>query len=192
MQILCKLGHSQINWGKKSGCLSKHHLFPPHSFHVWTPPPFPIHFETSFPVAVKRDFSRETNHPSTFQVGCSSVHSAVGRGSGEGLGRSLGLTAGLWLFVWAAGAGCAGLACSELKKLSEWAVIPTHLPCPLSRSDSSFPPLCLCLSLLMVSRSSPTPYCGSWSRKVWALCNLGNFWVQVCSLGGPHAQAEIE
>lgn len=35
----------------------------------------------------------------------------------RGLGRGVGLTAGSWLSEQASGAGCAGLACSKLKKL---------------------------------------------------------------------------
>lgn len=65
MQILCKLGHSQINWGEKNlvalaGTIcSLLILFISEPQH-----PFPIHFETCFPVAMKRGISRETNHPS--------------------------------------------------------------------------------------------------------------------------------
>lgn len=71
MQMICKLGHSQINWGKKSGRLSRHHLFSPHSFHICIPTPTsPIHFETCFPGAEKRDLSREGNKsPGTFLGG---------------------------------------------------------------------------------------------------------------------------
>lgn len=94
MQTLCKLGHSQINWGKNLVALAGT-ICSLLILSISEPqPPFPIHFETCFPMAVKKDLSRETNHPSIFQVGHSNVHSAVGRGSGEGQERGLGLTAG--------------------------------------------------------------------------------------------------
>lgn len=67
MQILCKLGHSQINWGKNlvvlAGTICSLLILSISAPH----PSFPIHFETCFPVAEKRDLSRE-GHKSPIYV----------------------------------------------------------------------------------------------------------------------------
>lgn len=120
MQMLCKLGHSQINWGKKSGRLSRHHLFPPHSFHICTPPPLSQSTLKLVFLGLRKETlqEKETNQPAFSRwVALMSIPSLWEEAQVRATQRFWGTCRIPALPLRRETLGrCAGPACSELKK----------------------------------------------------------------------------
>lgn len=180
MQILCKSGHSQINWGKKIWSPLQAPSVPSSFFPHLNPPPLSQSaLKPAFPGLRKEIFQEKgANQPPVFQwailVSLLLGPEAQGRG-GKGFRVNSRLP------------GLQSLGSQRSRALPP---THTHVPCPLSSwlplaCHSSFSP-----SLLLKPsdglQKPLTPRCGCWSRKVCKLCNLGDFGVRVYAgwLGG--------